>query len=335
MVKPTMNNKWQYDHDDYDVYLEQFDPMLNDRQARRKRKTKARHEPKKNEQAIIEEIADTSETLEGGFNTTYQPSRYEEGWLLDSVRSFYEQALITDVVAKVKGGKEASVYRCQAHDSVDEPFLAAKVYRPRMFRQLRNDAMYREGRMLLNHDGKELTDRDKREMRAIKVKSGFGQQMAHTSWLMYEFNTLQKLHEAGASVPKAYANGMNALLMTYVGDEDMPAPPLSEVVLEVDEAHELFADAMRNIEIMLSHGMVHGDLSAYNILYWDRQITLIDFPQVSSIENNPSAEFILERDVTRVCDYFRKQGVDCDSDQITRELWEEYGVVRDTIFYEE
>lgn len=328
---PNMNNYL----DDYDDYLEQFDPMLNDRQARRKRKAKPRHQPKKAEQAIIEEIADTSGTLEGGFETTYQPSRYEEGWLLDSVRSFYEQALITDVVSKVKGGKEASVYRCLAHDSVENTYLAAKVYRPRMFRQLRNDAMYREGRMLLNADGKEITDRDKREMRAMKVKSGFGQQMSHTSWLMYELNTLESLYAAGAAVPKPYASAMNALLMSYIGDENMPAPPLNDVLLEQDEAYELFDEAMRNIKIMLSQGIVHGDLSAYNILYWDGQITLIDFPQVSQVESNPNAEFILQRDITRVCDYFIKQGVDCDANQLSRDLWEAYGPVRDTINYNE
>ena len=87
--------------------------------------------------------------------------------------------------------------------------------------------------------------------------------------------------------------------------------------------------------LMLSMGIVHGDLSAYNILYWDGKITFIDFPQVSSVTSNPNAEFILKRDITRVCDYFSKQGVDCDADHITRHLWSTYGFERDTTNYDE
>ncbi|MAU13032.1 MAG: hypothetical protein CL607_24655 [Anaerolineaceae bacterium] len=327
---------WNMPQDDYEDYLEQFNPMLNDRQARRKRRSKPQHNPKKSQTEIIEEIADTSMTLEGGFNITYNPSLHEEGWLLDSLNGFYERALIVDVLAQVKGGKEASVYRCEAHPTVkDTVYLAAKVYRPRMFRQLRNDAMYREGRAIIGGDGKEVTDRNKREMRAMRIKSSFGQQMSHTSWLMHEYNTLEALYDAGAAVPKPYANGMNAMLMSYIGDEHMPAPTLIEIDLDADEARTLFDEAMRNIELMLSMGIVHGDLSAYNILYWDGKITFIDFPQVSSVTSNPNAEFILKRDITRVCDYFSKQGVDCDADHITRHLWSTYGFERDTTNYDE
>lgn len=327
---------WNTHQDDYEDYLEQFNPMLNDRQARRKRRSKAQHNPKKSEPEIIQEIADTSMTLEGGFEITYNPSLHEAEWLLSSLNGFYERALITDVLAQVKGGKEASVYRCEAHPSVEDTiYLAAKVYRPRMFRQLRNDAMYREGRTIIGRDGKEVTDRNKREMRAMRIKSSFGQQMSHTSWLMHEYNTLEALHEAGAAVPKPYANGMNALLMSYIGDEQMPAPTLIEIDLDSDEAHYLFDEALRNIELMLSMGIVHGDLSAYNILYWDGKITLIDFPQVTPIMSNPNAEFILERDVTRVCDYFSKQGVNCHADRIARRLWSTYGYERDTTNYDE
>jgi RIO kinase 1 len=75
---------------------------------------------------------------------------------------------------------------------------------------------------------------------------------------------------------------------------------------------------------MLSHRMIHGDLSAYNILYWQGNVTLIDFPQVTMSESNHNAFRIFERDVRRVCDYFAGQGVVADSDAITRSLWEKY-----------
>ncbi|MCA9903910.1 MAG: hypothetical protein KC547_08640, partial [Anaerolineae bacterium] len=98
----------------YDAYETAFDPMKTDRQARRKRKPRVKHQPKKSHEQIMENIADT-QGLEGGFETTYVPGLFEEGWLLSSLRSFYDQALITDVLARVRGGKEANVYRCAAH----------------------------------------------------------------------------------------------------------------------------------------------------------------------------------------------------------------------------
>ena len=161
-------------------------------------------------------------------------------------------------------------------------------------------------------------------LRAIGKKSAFGEQVSHTSWLMHEYNTLTKLHAAGASVPKPYATTENAILMRYYGDGVRGASTLSETTLSADEAEPLFHEAMRNIEVMLQNGMIHGDLSAYNILYHDGQIVLIDFPQVVETSTNYSAAFILERDVTRVCEYFTLQGVDCNASQIVQRLTKEY-----------
>jgi RIO kinase 1 len=75
---------------------------------------------------------------------------------------------------------------------------------------------------------------------------------------------------------------------------------------------------------MLMNGLIHGDLSAYNILYWEGQITLIDFPQVTDSHNNANARFILSRDIERVCQYFARQRVDCDPAVITRRLWRRF-----------
>jgi len=214
--------------DKYDKYADLFDPMQNDRQVRRKRKRDPNHEPKMTEQEIIEEIADPV-GLEGDFEMTYNPSKHEGGWLLDSIGAFFNLSYITDVLAQVKGGKEASVYRCAAHESTGHEFLAAKVYRPRMFRQLRNDAMYRQGRTLLNADGKEVEPHDQRTMRAVDKKSSYGALVAHTSWLMHEFKTMQRLHKLGITVPEVIVSSENAILMTYVGDGQIAAPTHSTV----------------------------------------------------------------------------------------------------------
>jgi RIO kinase 1 len=319
-----------YDRHEYDEYEELFDPMRTDRKARRKRKPQANHRPKKAASEVIDEIADTT-GVEGEFTTTYHPSKYESGWLLQSLKTFYDQSLITDILALIKGGKEASVYRCKAHPSTGVEFLAAKVYRPRMFRNLRNDKLYRQGRATLTADGKQVKKTDHRIMRALGKKSAFGVQVAHTSWLMHEHTTLQRLHKLGAAVPQPFAAADNAILMGYIGNDLMAGPTLNTVELEPNEAEALFVEVIRNIELMLQNDLIHGDLSAYNILYWEGEITLIDFPQVTNSQTNSEAQFILDRDITRVCEYFAAQGVDCEAATIMNDLWEQYGYERETV----
>lgn len=310
-------------HRPYDEYEDLFDPMKNDRQARRKRKPKAHHKPKKKQDAIIEEIADTT-GIEAGFQPTYQPSLYEAEWLLSSLETFYNQQIITDILYVVKGGKEASVYCCEAHPSTGLDLIAAKVYRPKMFRSLSNDQMYQEGREIMQDNGKTMKGVDYRMMRAVKKKSGFGEKVVHQSWLMYEFTTMQTLYRMEAAVPQPIAAGENAVLMEYIGAEGTPAPTLNSVRIDREEAQPLFDEVMRNVDLMLSLGMIHGDLSAYNILYLDGEVVLIDFPQVTKLHTNSSAAFILNRDITRICEYFSGFGVDCDPDIITRDLWMKY-----------
>ena len=320
------------DYDKYEQYEKQFDPINTDRQARRKRKPKAKHIAKKAADEVLNEVADL-EGLEGGFKTTYIPGLFEEGWLLQALEPFYEQKLITDVLGRVKGGKEANVYRCMAHPSTGETLIAAKVYRPRMFRNLRNDAMYREGREILTGNGKALNKKDDRTMRAIGKKTAYGQQVSHTSWLMHEYKTLNTLFRIGASVPQPFGAGENAILMDYFGDEKIGAPTLQEIDLPHKDAKRVFEAVIANIELMLQHDMIHGDLSPYNLLYWDDEVILIDFPQVSITDMNSNARMILERDITRVCDYFIPRGVKCDPSDITHGLWQKY--VGKVSFYRE
>ena len=101
----------------------------------------------------------------------------------------------------------------------------------------------------------------------------------------------------------------------------MSAPTLNSVSLNVEEAKRLFDRVMLNVDLLLSKDRIHGDLSAYNILYWDGGVTLIDFPQVVSPEANPSAWTIFLRDVTRVCQYFKAQGVNVNARKLAAEIW--------------
>jgi RIO kinase 1 len=245
-------------------------------------------------------------------------------WLRDSLRPFAERAILSDVLALVKGGKEANVYLCQATETAGNGLIAAKVYRPRQFRNLRNDKMYREGRELIDSRGVTIRNRNSRQMRAINKKTDFGQELTHISWLMHEYATLSKLHLLGAATPRPISSAENAILMEFVGDRRRAAPVLHAVSLGTVEARRLFTEVMRNVTLMLAHGMIHGDLSAYNILYWEGRVTLIDFPQVTLTEANSNAYAILHRDIERVCDYFALQGVECDAQQLTDSLWDQY-----------
>ena len=299
----------------YDELESEYQLKNQDRRARRKRRQKTAYAPKKPEHLILQEIADTT-GIEGDFDMSYRPARHERIWLYESLKAFCQEDLITDVLSLVKGGKEANVYRCRAHESTGTSFLAVKVYRPRMFRNLRNDKLYREGRALLSDDGRPVKERDKRAFRALNKKTSYGQQLAHTSWLMHEFNALRTLHAIDADVPRPYSALENAILMEYVGDENLPAPPLQTVTLPAREAETLFERCLHNIELMLQQGMIHADLSQYNILYWESEITLIDFPQVIEIASNRNAGKILKRDISRVCQYFDRYGIGARAEAI-------------------
>jgi len=321
----TMNLINDYDYyDETTEHLERFG--LLDRETRRqaRRQTKTATKPKPAQAEIMAQLTEGTSGLEGGFQTTYQPARFETGWLLESLRIFYDQGLIVDVLAQVKGGKEASVYLCKANPATGLDLVAAKVYRPRQFRNLRNDAMYREGREMLSSEGGVVKRRENREARAMRKKSSFGQELTHNSWLLYEYGTLQRLHGLGAAIPKPIANGDNAILMEYIGDERMAAPALQGVTLDEVEAHTLFEEVLRNIELMLKQELIHGDLSAFNILYWEGKVTLIDFPQITAAMSNRNAYKIFQRDVIRVCEYFKSQGVPCDGTELAEKLWWQY-----------
>ena len=273
--------------------------------------------------------AANSEFLKGkddssrSFNFTYQAARFEEWWLLESLGDFYEHKWISDVLRRLKGGKEASVYLCKAGAESDAGLVAAKVYRPRSLRNLKNDGQYRAGRVDLDAEGNAIVK--SADVHAMAKRSSYGEELRHQSWISYEYQTLELLRAAGADVPKPYAMEKNAILMDYVGDLTSAAPTLNTVTLDPDEVRPLFDRIIWNVDLLLSNQRIHGDLSAYNILYWDGDITLIDFPQVVPPESNPTAWPIFQRDVTRVCQYFATQGLKINARKLATELWISHG----------
>lgn len=261
--------------------------------------------------------------LETNYPYTYHASQHERQWLLASIEEFHEQNWFEDVLAMVKGGKEATVYLCSAPEGMEQRLLAAKVYRPRRFRNLKKDHLYREGREQLDATGKVILD--DRSHHAMQKKSSYGLELLHTSWIGHEVRTMEVLHAAGVDLPRVYASSDNAIMMDYIGDESSAAPTLNSVNLTTTEARPLFERVMHNIELMLRNNRVHADLSAYNILYWNGKITLIDFPQAIHPDENPNAWRIFARDVARVCDYFATQGVKSDPHALAARMWKSKG----------
>jgi RIO kinase 1 len=257
---------------------------------------------------------------------TFKAARFEEEWLLGYLKVFYDDQLITDVLREVKGGKEANVYCCRAHPRTGYDLLAVKVYRPRRLRNLRNDAQYRAGRNVLDDQGKRV--QASREQRALGKKTRFGRELLHGSWLAHEYANLQLLHAAGVDVPMPIAQSENAILMEYLGDADEPAPALNQVSLTREEAPPLFERLMHNVSLMLDKDRIHGDLSAYNVLYWDGAVKIIDFPQSVDPFQNPDAFELFSRDVERLCQYFAHCGIQSDAPALARQLWQEHTLAR-------
>jgi RIO kinase 1 len=312
-----MNNS-----DFYEAY-EDFD---NGRSAHRQR-GRSKSKPKQTER--IEEIAQDVLAMDDGIETwipTYaknlDPHHHERQWVINAVAHFYQENIITDVTRRVKGGKEANVYACIANPASGFDRLAAKLYRERMLRSLKNDAVYKVGRTIRDREGKQV--RNSRERRAIINKSGYGQEVDFMMWVGTEFSTQTLLYEAGADVPKPVAQHGHSILMEFIGNEYGAAPALNETSLARDEAEPLFERVLENVRIMLDHHLIHGDLSAYNILYWEGDIWLIDFPQAVEARSNPHAYEILERDIIRVSEYFARFGVDSDPKQLAWDLWYPY-----------
>jgi RIO kinase 1 len=275
---------------------------------------------------VVAQLVEQTDDTKAGFNPSFgsksaekfNVSRHEREWILTYLSGFYEEHLIVDVVKPVKGGKEATVYCCQADPVTGVELLAAKLYRPRIFRNLRNDSLYRMGRTVLDEYGKRVGSR---EARAMENKTRFGQELRQSNWLGTEVATLRLLFDAGADVPRVYANNDNAILMDYFGEVDWPAPVLQNVTLDKREARRLFDRILFNVDLMLANNRIHGDLSAHNILYWEGEAKIIDFPQAVNPDINPYAYEIFQRDVTRVCQYFTKYDIQSDPAKLAQQMW--------------
>ncbi len=256
--------------------------------------------------------------LSGAFHPTFTGGRQEKQWILRSLGGFYMDEWFTDVLYRVKGGKEATVYCCRAHPATGYDLIAAKVFRPRMFRAMKNDSLYKTGRLIRSSEGKYPDDRT---ARALKKRSRYGRALDAGAWCKHEVEMLDTLWEGGVHVPRVLESTHNAILMEYVGDEHQAAPILHAVTLAPDEARLQFECMLRNVEAMLACYVVHADLSPYNILYWEGELRVIDLPQAVDALRHPQAYELFARDIQRLADYFARQGVEVDAPSLALDLW--------------
>lgn len=175
-------------------------------------------------------------------------------------------------------------------------------------------------------EGRRIGDARIKRTFAQGRRLGIPPQLAH--WVFHEYEMLWRLHRAGLPVPRPLVGPDGAdiaaagrvVLMQWLGDAEAPAPRLADVRLEADAAAEVWRQAQALLRELLSLGLVHGDLSAYNLLWWRERVWLIDLPQMVPLAANRHARDFLERDVESLCRSFRQPGVRPDPEALLAEL---------------
>lgn len=224
------------------------------------------------------------------------------------LESLHLNGLLDEVVYQLMSGKEAEVFVVRSGDIL----RCAKIYKDAKNRSFKKKTDYTEGRKV----------RDSRQARAMSNKSKFGKEEAENEWQQTEVNALAMLSRVGVRVPQTYAYIDGVLLMEMICDANGdPAPRLHEVELSAEKANEYFLVVLRDIVRMLCAGIVHGDLSEFNILLSASGPIIIDFPQSVQATAN-SALTIFERDVSSVTAYFAKFAPELIETQYAKEIWQ-------------
>jgi RIO kinase 1 len=204
-----------------------------------------------------------------------------------ALQALIDDGVIDEVLRPLKSGKEAAVYVVRSGDDI----RCAKVYKDMAQRSFQQRVQYQEGRKV----------RGSREARAIGKATKYGRKQQETAWKNAEVDALYLLRDAGVRVPEPHGYYHGVLVMALVTDADgFSAPRLGEVELTAEQALEFHAVLMRQVVRMLCCGLIHGDLSAYNVLVGPDGPIVIDFPQVVSAAGNNAARQMLLRDVNNL-----------------------------------
>lgn len=227
------------------------------------------------------------------------------------IQPLIEDGVIDEVLSQLMSGKEATVYVVRCGSDI----LCAKVYKDAGKRSFKQAVQYREGRKV----------RNTRRARAMEKGSKFGREEQENLWHNAEVDALYKLADAGVRVPKPYGCFDGVLLMELISGEDGEvAPRLNDVSMSAEQAREDFDVVIRDIVRMLCAGLVHGDLSEFNVLVDADGPVIIDLPQAVDAVANNHAEWMLERDVNNMRSYYGMFAPELLETQYAKEIWSIY-----------
>jgi RIO kinase 1 len=223
------------------------------------------------------------------------------------------QGAIDTELGILKTGKEADVFLLERADPLDPDagvVMAAKRYRSTEHRTFHRAAAYTEGR----------STKRSRDERALKRKSTWGKVVAAGEWAASEWDALKRFHTLGLPVPYPVQIDGTEILMEWITVDGETAPRLAQTRPDPALLASYFEQLRDAMALMVQHGVVHGDLSAYNILAAGERLVIIDLPQVVDVAGNPAGMDYLLRDCTNVCTWFRARGLDVDEHELFGEL---------------
>ncbi len=222
-----------------------------------------------------------------------------------------EDGVIDEVISALMSGKEAAVFVVRCGDEV----RCAKVYKDAKKRSFKQAATYTEGRKV----------RSTRRARAMEKGSRFGRKQQEETWQNAEVDALYRLAAAGVRVPEPFGCIDGVMIMELVtDDEGGVAPRLDDVVLTPEQAREDHALMMHYVKLMLNEGLIHGDLSEFNVLVDSYGPVIIDLPQAVDAAANNNAQAMLKRDVDNMTRYYGQFAPELNKTHYAEELWALY-----------
>jgi RIO kinase 1 len=224
------------------------------------------------------------------------------------LKPLVDDGLIDEVVSRLMSGKEADIFIVRCGDDI----RCAKVYKDAVKRSFKKAAQYQEGRKV----------RSGRRARAMEKRSAYGRKQQEEIWQNAEVDALSQLANAGVRVPETFGCVDGVLLMELITDENGDvAPRLDDVIMPEDQALEDHAIMMHYIKLMLCAGLVHGDLSEFNVLLDEYGPVIIDLPQAVNAAANNNAQAMLARDVNNITHYYAEFAPELLSTRYAKEMW--------------